>query len=141
MATQSDMLQSKWIQKTDLSQPTRLIIAGCSQETVKDKDGKEETKWIVTFQGGWKPMILNVTNTKAFFAALDPDSDNWAGKEIILFNDMSVNYNGDMGGIRVYQELKVAPAQAPSQFTADNNLAQNPPRTDETGPLPEPPAF
>ena len=138
MATQSDMLQSKWIQKTDLLQPTRLIVAGCTTEMVKDKNGKEEEKWIVSFQGAWKPMILNVTNTKAFFAALDPNSDNWAGKEIILFNDMSVNYNGDMGGIRVYPELKVAPVQAPSQFTPENNLA-NPPRTDETGPLPEEP--
>ena len=134
MATQNEMLESKWIQKTDLTQPTRLIVAGCSKETVKDKNGKEETKWIVSFQGAWKPLILNVTNTKAFFATLDPDSDNWAGKEIILFNDMSVSYQGDLGGIRVYQQMEIADAQAPSQFTPDNNL-----RTDEQGPLPTEP--
>jgi hypothetical protein len=40
---------------------------------------------------------------------------------------MSVNYNGDMGGIRVYPQLQVAPATPPpSQFTADNNLAPQP---------------
>jgi len=122
MATQSEMLESKWIQKTDLKQPTRLIVAGCTQDTVKDKTGKEEVKWVVSFQGAWKPLILNVTNTKAFFKTLDKDSDNWAGKEVILFNDMSVNYNGDMGGIRVYQQMDIAEAQAPPpQDTTDYN--------------------
>jgi hypothetical protein len=145
MATQNEMLESKYIQKSDLVQPTRITVAGCTREDI-GKDGKSDMKWIVSFQGNWKPMILNVTNTKAFFRTLGPDSDGWAGKQIVLFNDMTVEYNNEYGGIRVYQQMDIVDSQAPaqaqqSQFTADNNLAQNPPRTDETGPLPVEPPF
>jgi hypothetical protein len=141
MATRNDMLESKYIQKTDLLQPTRITVAGCSRKDI-GQENKPEFRWVVDFQGEWKPLILNRTNTDAFFDTLGENSDEWAGKQIILFNDKSVEYQGKRGGIRVYQQMEVADAQAPqSQFTADNNLAQNPPRTDETGPLPEPPPY
>jgi len=150
MATRDDMLESKYIQKTDLTQPTRLTVSGCSRGDI-GQEGKPEFKWVVTFGGEWKPLILNRTNTDAFFDALGENSDEWAGKQIILFNDQSVEYQGKRGGIRVYQQMEVADAappqqqrgrgfqQAPpqSQFDVNNNLA--PARTDEQGPLPEEP--
>ncbi len=119
MATQSEMLESKYIQKADLAQPTRITVAGCTKEDI-GKDGKSDVKWIVSFEGNWKPMILNVTNTKAFFRELGKDSNGWAGKQIILFNDLTVEYNGEYGGIRVYQQLQIAdaaqPQSTPAQF-------------------------
>jgi len=109
MATQNEMLESKYIQKEDLAQPTRITVAGCSREDI-GRDGRQDWKWIVSFEGQWKPMILNVTNTKAFFNALGADSDDWKGKQIILFNDLSVSYEGKQGGIRVYQQMEIADA-------------------------------
>jgi hypothetical protein len=123
MATRNDMLESKYIQKTDLTQPTRLTVAGCERKDI-GQENKPEFRWVVAFEGEWKPLILNRTNTDAFFDGLGEDSNDWIGKQIILFNDMSVEYQGKRGGIRVYQQMEVADAQAPpSQFTPDNNLA------------------
>ena len=136
MATRNDMLESKYIQKTDLTQPTRLTVSGCERKDI-GQEGKPEFRWVVSFEGEWKPLILNRTNTDAFFDGLGENSDDWRGKPIILFNDQSVEYQGKRGGIRVYQQMEVADAQAPqSQFTPDNNLA---PRSDEQGPMPTPP--
>jgi hypothetical protein len=129
------MLESKYIQKADLKQPTRITVAGCAREDI-GKDGKSDVKWIVSFEGNWKPMILNVTNTKAFFRELGEDSNDWAGKQIILFNDMTVEYNGEYGGIRVYQQLQIADAAPPQTSPADFEASL---RTDDQGPLPTEP--
>lgn len=136
MATRDDMIVSNYIQKSDLPQPTRLTVSGCSRKNVGN-DEKPEYKWVVEFEGAWKPLILNYTNTDAFFDTLDANSDNWAGKQIVLYNDKSVEYKGKKGGIRVYQQMEVVDAQAPpSQFTPDNNLVpqsdQQPPPEDTT---------
>ena len=137
MATRNDMIVSKYIQKADLAQPTRLTVSGCANKDV-GPEGKPEFKWVVEFEGAWKPLILNKTNTNSFFDTLGEDSDGWAGKQIILWNDLSVEFEGKFGGIRVYRQMEVADAAPPqSQFTADNNLA--PARTDEQGPLPTEP--
>jgi hypothetical protein len=130
MATRNEMIVSKYIQKGDLLQPTRLTVSGCENKDI-GKEGKPEWKWVVEFEGEWKPLILNVTNTDAFFDTLGQDSVDWVGKQIILFNDQSVVYEGKKGGIRVYQQLQVADAQPPQ--------SQNQPRTDDTGPLPTEP--
>ena len=139
MPTIDDMLESNYIQKSDLKQPTRLTVAGVERKDV-GQEGKPEVKWVVSFAGAYKPLILNVTNTKAFFATLGDNSDDWAGKQIILFNDMTVEYNGVFGGIRVYRQLEVAdaPSQTADQFAQNQNI----PRDDASGPLPEePPPF
>ncbi|KKN51750.1 hypothetical protein LCGC14_0619270 [marine sediment metagenome] len=139
MPTIDDMLESNYIQKSDLKQPTRLTVAGVERKDV-GQEGKPEVKWVVSFAGAYKPLILNVTNTKAFFATLGDNSDDWAGKQIILFNDMTVEYNGVFGGIRVYRQLEVAdaPSQTADQFAQNQNI----PRDDDSGPLPEePPQF
>ena len=110
MARLEDMLESNYIQKTDLKQPTRLTVAEVERKDV-GQEGKPEIKWVVSFNGKWKPLILNVTNTKAFFAELGVDSDDWTGKQIVLFNDETVEYNGQFGGIRVYRQMEIADAQ------------------------------
>ncbi len=118
MATRNDMLESKYIQKTDLTQPTRLTVSGCERKDV-GQEGKPDFKWVVEFEGAWKPLILNRTNTNSFFDSLAPDSNDWVGKQVILFNDQSVIYEGKRGGIRVYQQMEVADAAPPPEDTTD----------------------
>lgn len=106
-----DMMTSNYIQKTDLKQPTRLTIDKCEQKNIAQDDKPIEMKWVVSFSEDFKPLILNVTNIKAFARATgDDNSDNWGGKQVVLFNDMTVEYQGKMGGIRVYQQMEVADA-------------------------------
>ena len=128
MATRGDMLESNYIKKEDLTQPTRLTVAGCQRKDI-GQEGKPEFRWVVEFGGEWKPLILNRTNTDVFFDTLGEDSDNWVGKQIILFNDKSVEYQGKRGGIRVYQQMEVADS-APPQDTE-----QPPPPSDDDIPF------
>jgi hypothetical protein len=114
----NDMLESNYIKKEDLKQPTRLTVSGCERKDV-GQENRPEFKWVVSFEGKFKPLILNVTNTKAFFAALGKNSDDWNGKQIVLFNDQSVMYQGDAGGIRVYQQMDIAEAAAGQEDTTD----------------------
>jgi len=133
MATREDMLESNYIQKTDLPQPTRLTIAGCVRdEVMNNRTNKKEAKWIVSFEGKWKPLILNVTNTNAFFDLLGNDSVDWVGKQVILFNDEQVMYEGKKGGIRVYRQMEIADAQP--QFDENGDVVGGQTATDpQTG--------
>ncbi len=119
----NEMLVSNYLQKADLKQPTRITVAGCENKDI-GKEGEPELRWVVSFEGQYKPLILNVTNTKAFFAVLGKNSDDWAGKQIILYNDMTVEYQGKMGGIRVYQQMEVADAPAATDDEAERAKAE-----------------
>ena len=68
-----------------------------------------------------KPFILNSTNGQLIAKALNSDtSDNWTGKQIILWHDPNVSFGGKLvGGIRV----KPAPAgvtKEPTEPDADS---------------------
>lgn len=124
MARRNEMIESKYIQKTDLAQPTRLTVLGCVRKDV-GQENQPEYKWVVEFRGEWKPLILNKTNTESFFDQLGEESDDWIGKQIILFNDQSVVYEGKRGGIRVYQQLQVADAATTAGLTEPQQQEYN----------------
>ena len=106
----NEMMTSNYIKKEDLKSPTRLTINKCTHEDVGTLE-KPEKKWVVSFMEDFKPLILNVTNIKAFARVTgDDNSDNWGGKQVVLFNDMTVEYQGKMGGVRVYQQMDVVDA-------------------------------
>ena len=75
---------------------------------IKEFKGKndrgEETvraKPVLSFENDGRRLIVNVTNFKLIATALnEKDTDNWPGREITLFNDPTVEYDGRKGGIR-----------------------------------------
>lgn len=98
----SELKQSKYLKKEDCGDGGILVtIAGITQENVAPDNKPEELKWIMSFNE-CKPLVMNGTNTKLIEKALGSDeTDDWVGKQIVLFNDENVTYMDEVvGGVR-----------------------------------------
>ena len=97
-----DMTQaiaSKWMANTDVPvEGVNLTIKGVTQEAVGEM---LETKYALRFHGDYKPLLLNKTNIRILISMLGQDSSTWTGKKVNVFNDLSVSYQGKVGGTRV----------------------------------------
>lgn len=67
----------------------------------------QEMKWIIHFSE-CKPLVLNSTNGQLIAQALgSPETDDWKGKEIVLYNDPNVSFGGQLtGGVRARAAIK-----------------------------------
>lgn len=89
----ANMIESKFLKKTDFDVPAVLTIKDCSLEEV-DKSG--ETKWILWFKEKPKGLVLNATKIH-LLETFGLDTDEWVGKKVQLSHDPSVM----MGALRV----------------------------------------
>ena len=100
-----DALQdSKFLKKENTGKNGILVtIAGVEQQNVAMADDEPEMKWCLTFQEDVKPMVLNKTNSNLIASITGkPDTDDWPGEKIVLYNDPTIMFAGKMvGGIRV----------------------------------------
>lgn len=99
----NEMKESKYLKKEDVGQGKLLTIKGLSQENVALESQPEELKYIMFFNEESKGLVMNWTNIQLCAnAAGSEDTDNWVGKQIVLYNDPNVSYAGKItGGIRV----------------------------------------
>ena len=113
MANIKDMVASKYLKITDVPDPVIVTIQGVKQVNIAKEDDTPEYKWIIGFQEFDKPMVLNSTNIHVAAKVLgSDDTDDWKGKEIILFNDPNVSFKGEItGGLRFRGQEK-APVKA-----------------------------
>lgn len=85
----------------------------------KDFDNGDR-KLIASFLETDKTLVLNATNARAIGDLYTPDTDNWNGKQIMLFT-MPVEFNGKQTmGIRVR-----APATQNNQFQGNQSQQNN----------------
>ena len=121
------MITSNYLKKEDVDPPLRLTIESCEQQNVAPDNKEPELKWVVGFREDVKPLILNKVNINSFAESTgETDSDNWIGKQIVLFNDKSVEYQGKFGGVRVYPDLKLPPVAPPQAPPVDHQEDQIP---------------
>ena len=88
-------------------------VIKCVEEEINSSDGGSETKWIL-YLSDLKPLIMNATNIRRAVAAFggDSETDNWHGRQIVVYDDDSVEFGGKVvGGVR----LRAGPAKAKSQ--------------------------
>ena len=92
------MFPSKYMKADDLDNGTmKLTISSLDQEQMRDGT----TKFVLSFSGQKKGLVLNKTNGKALSKAFGKDSGGWIGKEIELF-PVAVDFQGESTtGIRV----------------------------------------
>lgn len=103
-----------YLKKEDVPTPQLKTIATVAQETLKDKTG-EKKSWVMYFDGEDKGLVLNKTNIKRLnFIFKSNDSDDWLGREIVLFNDPTIEFGGEIvGGLRLRAKVeKEAPKKA-----------------------------
>lgn len=124
MATIADLGSSKYIKQTDVQPPILVTISGYKKQNVAKEDEKPENKFVLFFKETDKGLVLNTTNGNLIAEITgSPDLDEWEGKKIVLFNDMSVYYAGKKtGGVR---------ARAPKAGAKGKEAEPEPELTDE----------
>ena len=110
MMNVSELKESKFLKKEDC--PLTVTIESVSKENMAQQGAPEEMKFILNFKES-KPMVLNSTNGQLIAHALNsPESDDWVGKQISLYNDPSVSFGGQLtGGIRVQTQPQTTAPQ------------------------------
>ena len=111
----NQMASSKYLKTADVPDPVIVTIQGVKQVNMAKEGEEPEYKWAIKFLEIDKPMVLNTTNihvaAKVFSSE---DTDDWKGKEIILYTDPNVSFGGQIvGGLRFRGQEKT-PVKAAS---------------------------
>lgn len=121
----NEMKESKYLKKEDVGNGALVTIARLEQQDVSMENQPEEMKWILYFNesinGHNKGLVLNWTNIQLCAQAVDSeDTNNWTGKQIVLYNDPSVSFGGKItGGIRIRKPKNQAPQPPSDDFVDD----------------------
>lgn len=115
----SELRDSKFLKRADVGDGTVVTITGIEQVNVAKEGAPEEMKWAMHVKEFDKAMVLNSTNGQLIAQALKSDeSDEWTGKQIILYDDPSVSFGGKLvGGIRVRAVPKAATSKPAASGT------------------------
>jgi len=96
------MFPSEYLCAADLQgQDFTLMIAVVEQKSLRMDDGTMEPKWILSFQGAQKKMVLNKTNAKMIASIHGKDSDDWLQKEVTLYPTTCQSFGETVECIRV----------------------------------------
>ena len=114
MTRVSDMIESKFLKKEDAENGLLLTVQAVAQHNVAMDNQPEQMKWCMEFAENPKPLVMNVTNLNMMQAITgSDDSDDWIGRQVVLFNDPTIQYQGKLvGGIRL-RALRHQPAPVP----------------------------
>lgn len=122
------MFESKYLKKEDCGHGIQVTIREVKIENVAMENQPADNKPVMYFHEHNKGMVLNKTNANLVVHYLGTDdTEQWIGKQIVLFDDPSVQFKGEMtGGIRVRgvqlaqgQPAQSAPVQAPPVSTSE----------------------
>src|SRR3990167_8178876 len=110
MARVGDMIESKYLKQTDVHDETLVTVVKVGKANVAREGAEPEFKWLIRFKEFTKPMVLNSTNIKRLARACGDDTDEWTGKQVMLYVDPDVEFAGNVvGGLRVRALPRAAP--------------------------------
>ena len=125
-----DITQSfptKYLQKADFAQPKLVTVDTVAMENVALDSQPAEMKPVLYFKGSPKGMILNKTNANICTALWGNMTENWTGRQIVAYDDVTIQYQGKLvGGIRLRpnQEPTREMAQPINHETGNRYIAQ-----------------
>jgi len=98
-----EMKESKYLKKEDVGQGKLMTISEIRQQNVAGDNQPEEMKYVIFFKETAKGMVLNWTNIQLIAKICNSeDTDDWAGKQVVLYEDPNVSFGGKLvGGIRI----------------------------------------
>lgn len=111
MAKIGEMIDSKYLKQSDVEEDLLVTVEKVGKANVAREGDEPEYKWLIRFKDIKKPMVLNTTNIKRLAKACNSDdTDQWIGKEVVLYVDPDVEFGGNVvGGLRI-RAHKAAPA-------------------------------
>lgn len=108
----NDVFPSKFVKADDLK--GKQVLCVISHVTV-EKIG-DDTKPVIYFQGKEKGLVCNKTNFGRIAYVYGDESDEWTGKEIVLYPEMTDFQGKPMWAIRVKPPEARAPvSSAPAE--------------------------
>lgn len=118
----NELKESKFLKRSDVGEGTVVTISGVDRANVAKEGAPEEMKWILHVEEFDKGLVLNSTCGQLIAQALkSEESDDWVGKQVVLYDDPSVSFGGKLvGGIRVRpvpKSQQTAPTQRPPAGT------------------------
>lgn len=114
----SEMIPSSYLKQSDFNESGFIVtIAGLKRENVAPNDKPEENKFILMFNEFEKGLVLNPTNIQATAKAVgSEDTDDWMGKEIIVYVDPTIGFAGKVtGGLRIKRHSAPAAPVSPKR--------------------------
>lgn len=110
MAKIGEMIESKYLKQSDVDADVIVTVQKVGKANVAPKGEEPEFKWLIRFNEFEKPMVLNSTNIKRLAKACQSDdTDEWIGKQVVLYVDPDVEFAGNVvGGLRI-RAHKTAP--------------------------------
>lgn len=119
-----EMIDSKYLRQGDVDDEVPVTVQGLKKVNVARDDEDPEYRWTVKFQEFPKPMVLNVTNLKRMAKALGDDTDDWTGKQVILYVDPDIEFGGNVvGGLRIKSIPRKAKPRVASDDEFNNRIA------------------
>jgi hypothetical protein len=135
----NELKNSQFLTKEDCVPDILVTIKSCEEKDVSTESEPTKMRWVLFFEELEKPLVLNVTNGQIIAAITGSDeSDDWIGEQIVLWNDMTVMYKGEIkGGIRVrpQQGQGKPPAKSPVNTKSEYRGEEPPPPTDDDIPF------
>jgi hypothetical protein len=118
----NDMIESKYLKQSDAPDPVIVTVSKIGRINIAKEGDPPEEKWAVRFREFNKPMLLNSTNIKLLEKACgSDDTDEWIGKEVILYTDDSVSFGGQVvGGLRIRKQQAAPARKQPTQAPPDD---------------------
>lgn len=110
----SEMFPSKFLKAADLQgQAHVLVMDRLEYSNLAPENQPEDMKWVLFFQGKDRGLVLNVTNTKRLGEIHGEDTDDWSGKEIVLYPDKTDLKGQMVDCIRVRANMEVSREEVP----------------------------
>ena len=99
----NELKTSKFLKKEDVGEGALVTIHGVTKHNIAIEGAPEDLKYCLTFDELEKPLVLNSTNGQLIAKITGEDEmDNWSGKQVVLYCDDNVSFQGKLvGGIRV----------------------------------------
>jgi hypothetical protein len=131
----SEAFPSEFLKAADLRDRNIIVVI----DHVEMKDIGGDHKPILFFQGKDRGLVLNKTNANNIAAAHGDDTDDWTGKEIVLFPAMTDYQGKTVPCIRVRaaraSDRPKAQVQVVSGNTALKAAPEPPPISDDDIPF------
>jgi len=109
MPTVDDFFPPNYLRAADLGGEEHVVTIDRVETDVFENDGRRQTKPILSFRDGFKPLVVNKTNFLLIAKACGEDSKDWPGKSICIYPVM-VSFRGKVQeAIRVKRVTALAP--------------------------------
>ena len=122
----SEMFPSKYLSAAELNGKPRVVVI--DNVVIEELGQTKDKRPVLYLQGGVKPMVLNQTNMKMISSLHGDETDDWHGRQIVLFEAM-VDFRGETkAAIRV---RAVRPTDAPSKAVKPKAMTEGTPFEDD----------